>query len=164
MKKLFFCILILMNVHAYENYDECIINSMTGVTSDIAAKEIKKSCRNLFPSVWKLDKTITVVSSKTKNNDNKLYQEKFCDNRGAGGYCADEVEIRKAVLDDNKYEYRIKTFFENCPVGVSSGPKSHYKILNCTLNENGKIFNAKIMGWTKPQIFKATLTIEKRLK
>jgi hypothetical protein len=31
------------------NYDECIVQSMRGVSSDIAARAIIESCRNLFP-------------------------------------------------------------------------------------------------------------------
>lgn len=31
------------------NYDECIIDSMKGVSSDVAARAIIESCRNLFP-------------------------------------------------------------------------------------------------------------------
>ena len=31
------------------NYDECILDSMRGVSSDIAARAIIDSCRNLFP-------------------------------------------------------------------------------------------------------------------
>ena len=31
------------------NYDECIIDAMKGVSSDVAARAIIESCRNLFP-------------------------------------------------------------------------------------------------------------------
>ena len=31
------------------NYDECIIDAMRGVSSDVAARAIIESCRNLFP-------------------------------------------------------------------------------------------------------------------
>jgi hypothetical protein len=31
------------------NYDECIIDAMRGVSSDVAARAIIDSCRNLFP-------------------------------------------------------------------------------------------------------------------
>ena len=32
------------------NYDECIIDAMKGVSSDVAASAIIESCRNLFPA------------------------------------------------------------------------------------------------------------------
>jgi hypothetical protein len=32
------------------NYDECIIDAMKGVSSDVAARAIIESCRNLFPA------------------------------------------------------------------------------------------------------------------
>jgi len=32
------------------NYDECIVDAMKGVSSDIAARAIIDSCRNLFPA------------------------------------------------------------------------------------------------------------------
>ena len=31
------------------NYDECIVDAMKGVSSDVAARAIIESCRNLFP-------------------------------------------------------------------------------------------------------------------
>ena len=31
------------------NYDECILDAMRGVSSDVAARAIMESCRNLFP-------------------------------------------------------------------------------------------------------------------
>lgn len=35
---------------APSNYDECITDTMKGVSSDVAARAIIESCRNLFPS------------------------------------------------------------------------------------------------------------------
>ncbi len=32
------------------NYDECIVDTMRGVSSDVAARAIIESCRNLFPA------------------------------------------------------------------------------------------------------------------
>ena len=32
------------------NYDECIVDAMKGVSSDVAARAIIESCRNLFPA------------------------------------------------------------------------------------------------------------------
>ncbi len=34
---------------APSNYDECILESMKGVKSDLAAKSIMRSCRNIYP-------------------------------------------------------------------------------------------------------------------
>jgi hypothetical protein len=34
---------------APSNYDECIIDAMKGVSSDVAARAIMESCRNLYP-------------------------------------------------------------------------------------------------------------------
>jgi len=35
------------------NYDECILDSMKGVTSDVAARLVARSCRKQFPRIQK---------------------------------------------------------------------------------------------------------------
>ena len=57
MKRLFtvICLFILMPIPAMggwfgpNNYEECILENMKGVTSDEAAREIKRACRSKFP-------------------------------------------------------------------------------------------------------------------
>ena len=39
----------LAGAAAPSNYDECILESMKGVKSDLAAKSIIRSCRNIYP-------------------------------------------------------------------------------------------------------------------
>lgn len=46
------------------NYDECIAESMKGVTSDVAARAIIKSCRDRFP-----EKKSQLPPSKALSND-----------------------------------------------------------------------------------------------
>lgn len=43
------CLAILFAGCGASNYDECVLESMKGVTSDVVAKEIIRSCRNKFP-------------------------------------------------------------------------------------------------------------------
>ena len=50
------CLALLTTTNAYswslfgpKNYEDCVIDGMKGVTSDVAAKEIKQACRKKFP-------------------------------------------------------------------------------------------------------------------
>ena len=45
------------------NYDECILESMKGVTSDVAARLIARSCREKFPEKPKEQKKTRELSS-----------------------------------------------------------------------------------------------------
>jgi hypothetical protein len=40
------------------NFDECVLDAMKGVTSDVAARAIYASCRNKFPENMASEKTI----------------------------------------------------------------------------------------------------------
>lgn len=55
------------------NYDECVLNSMKGVTSDMAARLIAKSCRDKFPE------------SKVKKNIRDLSEGELKNLTGRGG-------------------------------------------------------------------------------
>ena len=55
-----------------DNYDECILESMKGVTSDVAARLIHRSCRNKFPKEstgqWKeVDCDVKLSASEIKS-------------------------------------------------------------------------------------------------
>ena len=152
-----------LSVYATDSYDDCIFENMKGVTSDVAAEAIKKSCRNKFQSKWEITRTVKFTSNRTKNNDNHTYQTKYCDHASPDGkYCADEVRITGQVpQNDKNYIYRFKKI-TGCPIHISSGPQGWMKLLSCSLSPNGKSFNAQVMGWTKPQTFTATLTIERK--
>ncbi|MCH9741341.1 MAG: hypothetical protein K0U38_10975 [Epsilonproteobacteria bacterium] len=166
MKKIVFLMFFVLNVFASESYSDCILENMKGVKSDIAAKAIKEACRSKFQSQWEYLRTVKFTSPRTKNNDDHLYQSKYCDHASSDGkWCADEVSIVGHVKkDDEKYEYRFQDIKGSCPIKISSGPKGWMKIISCSLNSDGKIFKARVMGWTKPQTFTATLKIERREK
>ena len=59
------CLTFLLTTDAHswslfgpKNYEDCIIDGLKGVTSDVAVKEIKKACRKKFPlKIRKLSKT-----------------------------------------------------------------------------------------------------------
>lgn len=53
------------------DYDECILESMKGVTSDVAAKMIRQSCQKKFPKKTPEDNSVELPSSvieKIKGN------------------------------------------------------------------------------------------------
>lgn len=50
------------------NYDECILDSMKGVSSDIAAQAIISSCRNLFPEEKEVATRVEVVVPAQQDN------------------------------------------------------------------------------------------------
>ena len=52
---------------APSDYDECILESMKGVKSDLAATSIIRSCRNKFPDMPKEESKSRVLSSKEIN-------------------------------------------------------------------------------------------------
>lgn len=62
MQRLRFTCLILFfaasnasaGVFGPSNYDECILDGMKGVTSDVAANSIRRACRDKYPSVTEL--------------------------------------------------------------------------------------------------------------
>lgn len=51
------------------NYDECVLDGMKGVTSDVAAREIKQACRRKFPSESTLTKEQESEWKKKVNED-----------------------------------------------------------------------------------------------
>ena len=77
MKRLtFFIVLALLsltNAHSWSltgpnNYEDCILVGMEGVTSNVAAKEIKKACRKKFPlKIRKLSKKEIKKIMKSKS-------------------------------------------------------------------------------------------------
>ena len=48
------------------DYDSCILESMKGVTSDVAARMIRNSCRQKFPEKAKEDAVLLPQSAKQK--------------------------------------------------------------------------------------------------
>jgi hypothetical protein len=52
-----------------KTYDECIIESMKGVTSDVAASAIRRSCRKKFPIKSTAPKTIELPRSVLEKID-----------------------------------------------------------------------------------------------
>lgn len=56
-----------------KTYDECIIESMKGVTSDVAAREIRRSCRKKFPIKSTAPKTIELPRSVLDKIDAKAH-------------------------------------------------------------------------------------------
>ena len=68
-------------------------------------------------------------------------------------------------MDDDIYEYRIKSYEDECPpIKVASGPNGWYHVITCTLSPDRKEFSARVIGWTLPQVFKAMLTVERKVK
>nr|VFJ44874.1 MAG: hypothetical protein BECKFM1743C_GA0114222_100178 [Candidatus Kentron sp. FM]VFJ61227.1 MAG: hypothetical protein BECKFM1743A_GA0114220_102808 [Candidatus Kentron sp. FM]VFK11441.1 MAG: hypothetical protein BECKFM1743B_GA0114221_101828 [Candidatus Kentron sp. FM] len=168
MKKL--ALIIITSLLSFEttlaanNYDECILENMRGVTSDVAAKAIMRSCRNKFDSKWETHTTVTYSSPRTENNDNHAYQPQYCDHASSDGkYCADEVTITGSLSDDVDYEYRFKEY-SDCPISIASGPQGWMEVISCSLSSDRRQFKARVMGWTNPQVFKATLTVERKAK
>ena len=61
------CLTFLLTTDAHswslfgpKNYEDCIIDGLKGVTSNVAAREIKKACREKFPT------EIQIIRSKSK--------------------------------------------------------------------------------------------------
>ena len=168
MKHIFTFVLIALlsfDLHA-DSYDECILEHMKSITSDVAAEEIRKSCRNKYQSEWEYVNTMRFTSSATKDNDHRVYQSQYCDHASPDGkYCADEVSIDGYVRDNAEYEYRFQPIGATCPIVISSGPQQGWmKVLSCSLSTDRKSFQARVMGWTLPQTFTAELKVERRRK
>ena len=148
------------------NYDDCILEYMKGVTSDIAAEAIKQACRRKFPSQWKDAGAVRPMSPPTANNS-YVAPHSGCDGTSPEGkYCADEVAIFYEVPEDEHYEYRIKEYPKECPyIDVASGPKGGWMhVIGCSLSIDRTSFTARIKGWTLPQVYRATLDIERRVR
>ena len=54
------------------NYDECVLESMKGVTSDMAATAIVYSCRNKFPEVSKSNESKDCMVQWNGNSFRKI--------------------------------------------------------------------------------------------
>ncbi len=66
-----------------DTYEECILENMKGVQSNLAAREIARSCRRKFPLIERLPKAyFAKVSAKAHTDANRFYATIFnnCDN------------------------------------------------------------------------------------
>lgn len=153
---------IVAPVNAQPEFEHCILKHMPGTTSDEAARAIRAACRNLH-SKWESHNTVSYSSPVTDNNHNKVCQSQYCGHCSPDGkYCADDVRIAANLSDDGQYEYRFK-YTGGCPrIAVSSGPSGWFEIMSCHLSVDRKSFETRIKGWTRPQVFEATLEVEKR--
>lgn len=153
---------VVINGKKVSSYDECILQFMGTANSDHGAEQIRKSCRSYFESKWESAGVRSVSTGRTRNNDNR--SSHGCSLTSSDGkYCASAVTASAAVPVDDEYEYRFVKG-SSCPFKVISGPKGWYKVLSCQVTNDGKNFNFKIKGWTKPQRFQVNMPMQKRKK
>ena len=163
---LFFSVFIISTANAEEinNYDDCILKYMQGVTSDLAAKKISRSCAAKYAKNWEDAGTVSKDSRQTANNDNHGYQSGCPAISPDNKYCADRVHLVVHLKDTDEYVYRFKRS-KGCPnIRIASGPQGWMKVESCNFSDNGRIFTASIIGWTHPQIFRAILATERKRK
>lgn len=143
-------------------YDDCILKYMQGVTNDLAAKKISKSCAAKYATNWEDAGTVSKNSRQTANNDNHAHQSGCPAISPDNTYCADRVNIVVHLEDTDEYVYRFKQS-NGCPaISIASGPQGWMKIESCNFTDNRKTFSTSIIGWTHPQVFRASLAIERR--
>lgn len=114
------CVLIALSVIAAGNaysgwfggpndYDECILESMKGVTSDVAAKLIRRSCREKFPresqerkSVRLPDTVLQKIEGKAGMTDSGYYIGSIFN--GSETWHITSLTVR--IIDNNSDKYR----------------------------------------------------------
>lgn len=91
------------------NYDECILESMKGVTSDVAAKLIQQSCRKKFPresqeqkSVPLPDTVLQEIEGKAGMTDYGYYKGNIFN--GSDSWHITSLKVR--IIDNKSKKYR----------------------------------------------------------
>lgn len=109
MKKtslIFVCVLFPLVANAGwfgpKDYDECILESMKGVTSDIAARAIQRSCRKKFP------KKKSTSQPPPKNDRLQKEQERLAQERRELERVKTEIERKRVEAERKRLEYEKK--------------------------------------------------------
>ncbi len=150
-------------VHAYDSYDSCVIENVPLAETTFAAEIVRDSCARQFDSSWADAEIYQFRSPLTLNNDGRKYRYHKCDHASPDGkYCADEVVITASVPYHMANSYRFKSF-SSCPIKVLHGPNGWMQVNECRLSPDGRHFYARVMGWTAPQVFEASLETQRRV-
>ena len=55
---------LITSIIGPRSYDECITESMKGISNDVAVKQVAQSCRNMFPSEDQKDEELKIKNSR----------------------------------------------------------------------------------------------------
>jgi hypothetical protein len=89
----------------YENYDECILDRLAGISSDIAAQAIIKSCENLSSSepIKMVSKNIQTVEQESVSQISEKITESISTDEKKINAEFQDIEIYKNTLPDGSF-------------------------------------------------------------
>jgi hypothetical protein len=111
-----FPLFILISGCGPQSYDECIIDSMKGVSSDVAARNIRNACREIYPAISDApsEEAEQLEYSDLKRVSGRLYNAAYGDSMYLEAYNGNScITIKSLVVS----------------ISNSTGQK-HYKIVH----------------------------------
>lgn len=148
-KQLFFVFAILFTTQSSaalwgaEDYDECVIEAMKGVTSDVAARAIKSSCRAKFTPKIPETEDITKYVSKTTEAKGGFYTSSYNGEltfevslyNGNSDYIINNMIVRLSYKDKNSKSGSVVTRdYRASSLGVY--PLSNGKMIGINVEAN----------------------------